>query len=270
MTPDRIAELSRLETERFVALHPRSAELAVAGGTGLLGGVPVNWMRRWPGPFSVFVASASGATVTDVDGIVDDDFCLGDTGAMCGHSPLATVTAVAGQLSKGITTMLPTAQAHSVGRQLTERFGLPVWQIAMTATDANRFALRIAREVTGRDPVDHRRDAHHLRRTRRGHGCLGSRAGSAHHRRDPAGGPDARGVRPHGVTRRPVGRWRGGGDAAAAVHHERENLIHLACLNRGILLTPFHNMALMSPVTTEAMVDRHSEVFAEVVSLLTN
>ena len=45
-------------------------------------------------------------------------------------------------------------------------------------------------------------------------------------------------------------------------------LIHLCALNRGVLLTPFHNMALMSPATTEADVDRHTEVFAGVAAAI--
>ena len=91
----------------------------------------MNWMNRWPGPFPVFVAEAQGARVTDVDGLDYIDLCLGDTGAMCGHAPTATITAIAQQAARGITTMLPTADAAWVGAELARRFGLPRWQIAL-------------------------------------------------------------------------------------------------------------------------------------------
>jgi len=113
----------------------------------------MNWMRRWPGPFPLFVAEASGARFTDADGHAYIDLCLGDTGAMTGHAPPATVQAIARQAANGLTTMLPSEDAIWVGEELTRRFGLPVWQVAMTATDANRFVLRLARHLTGRPKV---------------------------------------------------------------------------------------------------------------------
>ncbi len=60
-------------------------------------------------------------------------------------------------------------------------------------------------------------------------------------------------------------RPRNGGEAHAAGDVELERYMHLFALNRGILLTPFHSMALMSPATTEADVDRHTDVFREAV-----
>ena len=110
-------------------------------------------MIRWPGGFPVFAAEAHGARFTDVDGHEYVDFCLGDTAAMTGHSPEPTVRAVAEQAAKGITTMLPSEDALWVGRELTRRFGLARWQFALTATDANRFAIRLARELTGRPKI---------------------------------------------------------------------------------------------------------------------
>jgi glutamate-1-semialdehyde 2,1-aminomutase len=148
-----LARLSGRERARFADLHPQSRALSEEAGEALLGGVPMNWMRSWPGEFPLFADHAVGATVTDVDGITYDDFCLGDTGAMCGHSPAPTVAAVVERVARGITMMLPTEDAAWVGRELRRRFGLPWWQIAMSATDANRFALRIARAVTGRPVV---------------------------------------------------------------------------------------------------------------------
>src|SRR5881398_258837 len=111
------------------------------------------WMIRWAGGFPVFVAEAQGARFRDVDGREYVDFCLGDTGAMTGHSPPAAVRAVAEQAARGITLMLPSEDALGVGEELARRFGLPYWQFALTATDANRFAVRIARAVTGRPKI---------------------------------------------------------------------------------------------------------------------
>ena len=113
----------------------------------------MSWMARWAGGFPVFVQEAKGARVVDVDGHEYVDLCLGDTGAMAGHSPEPVVQALAAQAARGSTAMLPTEDAAWVGEELARRFGLPFWQFALTATDANRFALRLAREVTGRGKV---------------------------------------------------------------------------------------------------------------------
>jgi glutamate-1-semialdehyde 2,1-aminomutase len=141
------------ELERFEQEHPRSRELALEARESMLSGVPMPWMIRWPGGFPVFAAEADGARFTDVDGHEYVDFCLGDTAAMTGHSPEPTVRAVAEQAAKGITLMLPSEDALWVGRELTRRFGLARWQFALTATDANRFAIRLARELTGRPKI---------------------------------------------------------------------------------------------------------------------
>jgi glutamate-1-semialdehyde 2,1-aminomutase len=143
-------ELLRRELERFEREHPRSRELAGRARASLLSGVPMPWMVRWPGGFPVFAAEAHGARFRDVDGREYVDFCLGDTAAMTGHSPEPTVRAVAEQAARGITLMLPSEDALWVGAELTRRFGLARWQFALTATDANRFAIRLARALTGR------------------------------------------------------------------------------------------------------------------------
>jgi glutamate-1-semialdehyde 2,1-aminomutase len=150
---ERVRELRASEQRRFVASHPRSLARFEQAKASLVGGVPMNWMQRWPGGVPVFVAKADGAHFVDVDGLSYVDFCLGDTGAMTGHSPAATVDAIARQAARGITTMLPTEDAIAVGAQLQDRFGLPFWQIAMTATDANRFVIRLARHATGRSKI---------------------------------------------------------------------------------------------------------------------
>ena len=149
----RLRELRAQEESRFSDLHPRSAELATRARGPLLAGVPMPWMTRWPGAFPLFVDSASGARLTDVDGLEYVDLCLGDTGAMTGHALPQVTAAIADRASRGITTMLPSADAVWVGEELARRFGLPAWQLAMTATDANRFVLRFARHLTGRPRV---------------------------------------------------------------------------------------------------------------------
>jgi len=147
------AELLPRELERFESEHSRSRELALEAEESLLAGVPMPWMIRWAGGFPVFAAEAQGARFRDVDGHEYVDFCLGDTAAMTGHSPEPTVRAIAEQASRGITLMLPSEDAIWVGRELGRRFGLPRWQFALTATDANRFAIRLARELTGRPKI---------------------------------------------------------------------------------------------------------------------
>ncbi len=150
---ERIASVFEAERESYVATHPRSLALAGHGIAGFYQGVPMHWMRDWSMPYPFVVDSARGATLTDVDGNDYADFCLGDTASMFGHSPQPVAEAVARQAAKGLTYMLPTEDAIAVGRLLAERFGLPHWQVATTATDANRFALRVARAVTARPKV---------------------------------------------------------------------------------------------------------------------
>jgi glutamate-1-semialdehyde 2,1-aminomutase len=148
---DVLAELMEREQQRFVELHPRSAELADAGRRHLLAGVPMPWMTRWPGAFPIHVAEASGARFVDVDGIEYVDFCLGDTGAMTGHRG-----GVGGGLAAAVdrsTTMLPSEDAAWVADELHRRFGMAKWQLTTSATDANRFVLRFARHLTGRPKI---------------------------------------------------------------------------------------------------------------------
>jgi glutamate-1-semialdehyde 2,1-aminomutase len=442
----RVAELLASELERFERANPRSLALAREAAGSLLAGVPMPWMIRWAGGFPIFAADAEGARFRDVDGHEYVDFCLGDTAAMTGHSPEPTVRAIAEQARRGITLLLPSEDAIWVGRELARRFGLPRWQFALTATDANRFAIRLARELTGRpkilvfnwcyhgsvdetfatldggavvaregnvgppvalaettrvvewNDVDalERELAHGdvacvlaepaltnigivlpepgfhdaLREATRAAGtllivdethtiCAGPGGYTATHGLEPdlltIGKPIAGGVpaAAYGFSREVAGRleelmprderadtggiggtvaanvlslaatratlaevlteeafehmialgerfeagvaevierhdlpWhvtrlgcrveylfrrerpRNGTEAAAGGNPELDRFIHLYALNRGILLTPFHNMALMSPATTEADVDLHTKVFEEAAGLL--
>ncbi|MCO6386436.1 aspartate aminotransferase family protein [Aliihoeflea sp. 40Bstr573] len=149
----RIRELRAREERAFARARPKSQKAAGHGLTGFLGGVPMHWMADWPMPFPMVVDEASGARLTDIDGNALDDFCLGDTGSMFGHSPAPVARAVRRQARRGLTYMLPSEDALELGSLLSDMFGLPFWQIATTASDANRFALRVARAVTGRDKI---------------------------------------------------------------------------------------------------------------------
>ncbi len=149
----RLDDLLASESQRFVAQHPQSANLAQQSRAHWLGGVPMHWMADWGTPHPLFVREAVGVTLTDVDGQRYTDFCLGDTGAMFGHSPPSIAQALARQGARGLTCMLPAERTAQVGAQLAALFGLPYWQITQTATDANRCALRWARAITGRPKV---------------------------------------------------------------------------------------------------------------------
>lgn len=146
-------ELYVKERELFVSRHPRSQEHSLRAHEHLLSGVPMPWMVRWPGPFPIFISEANGSTFIDVDGHQYIDFCLGDTGAMTGHGLLQVAEAISATARRGITTMLPNDDGIWIAAELSRRFGLPKWQFAMTATDANRFVLRYARALTGRTKI---------------------------------------------------------------------------------------------------------------------
>ena len=151
----RLSSLLSAEREAYLRANPRSAAAYAAGREHLFGGVPMTWMNKAAGGFPLFLATASGASVTDLDGHTYVDLCLGDTGAMAGHSPAATVAAVRRRFEElgGATVMMPTEDAAWVGGELARRFGLPYWSFALTATDANRWAIRLARQVTGRPKI---------------------------------------------------------------------------------------------------------------------
>ncbi|MFI5915009.1 transaminase [Dactylosporangium sp. NPDC051541] len=150
----RLASLLDRERALFAERHPRSAaEYARAGN--LFGRVPMTWMNKAAAGFPLYLAEARGARVTDVDGYEYTDFCLGDTAAMAGHSPDPVVAAVRERFGElgGASAMLPTPDAAWVGAELTRRFGVSRWSFALTATDANRWAIRLLRAVTGRPKI---------------------------------------------------------------------------------------------------------------------
>jgi glutamate-1-semialdehyde 2,1-aminomutase len=149
----RLAQLTKVETTRFRETHPESARLFAEAKKVMPGGVPMSWMSKWPGEFPLFIKEAKGARFIDVDARSYIDFCLGDTGAMTGHSPDATVNAVREQIGRGISVMLPTKDSVIVATELAHRFGLPLWQFTLTATDANRHAIRYSRLITGRSKI---------------------------------------------------------------------------------------------------------------------
>jgi glutamate-1-semialdehyde 2,1-aminomutase len=145
-----IADLFRHETARFAAANPRSKALAERARAHLPNAVPMHWMTDWQTPFPLFMASAQAARMSDVDGHGYDDFCLGDTGTMYGHVPPPVARAVQQRLALGFAAMLPSEDGVAAAENLAQRFGLPFWQMATTATDANRFVIRWARAITGR------------------------------------------------------------------------------------------------------------------------
>ena len=150
----RLADLLERERETYRSRNPKS--LALSGSApNLFGGVPMTWMNKWSGGFPLYLDTAHGNRITDVDGHTYIDFALGDTASMAGHSPKATCDAVVKRVAHdgGLTTMLPTASAQVVAAELTRRFGVPLWSFTLSATDANRWAIRLARLATGRSKI---------------------------------------------------------------------------------------------------------------------
>ena len=150
---DRLDAMRAREAARYAKGRPKSAAAMAAGSSTYLDGVPMHWMKDWPMPFPMLVERAEGAKLTCIDGFRIDDFCLGDTGSMFGHSPKPVAKAIERQAARGLTYMLPTRDAMDVGHLLRKQFGDYRWQIATTATDANRFAIRVARAVTRRPKI---------------------------------------------------------------------------------------------------------------------
>ncbi|MDZ4394565.1 aspartate aminotransferase family protein [Cypionkella sp.] len=153
ITPARLEKLRAREAKRFAQGRPKARAALDKAADAFLDGVPLHWMKDWPMPHLPLITKAKGARITDIDGYEIDDFCLGDTGSMFGHSPAPVAKAIRHQATRGLTYMLPSEDALDAGRLLTQRFGDFRWQIATTATDANRFAIRVARAITGRAKI---------------------------------------------------------------------------------------------------------------------
>ena len=147
-----IARVADREAERFRAANPR-AFAHQAAATGWFQSVPFHWMRDWPSPVPIVAASAKDATLTSIDSQTYDDFCLGDTASLFGHSPPALAAALAEQASEGLSYMLPTERGAALSAKLAAMFGLPQWQVTTTASEANRAVIRWCRGVTGRRKV---------------------------------------------------------------------------------------------------------------------
>ncbi|MGC4982359.1 transaminase [Streptomyces sp. DT193] len=154
MDRTRLHQLLARESAEAERRNPRS-RAAYERAEHLFGRVPMTWMNKTAGAFPRYLDSARGARVTDIDGHEYIDFCLGDTGAMAGHSPEVVAEAVRTRFAEsgGATAMLPTEDAEWVGAELTRRFGLARWSFSLTATDANRWSIRLARAVTGRPKI---------------------------------------------------------------------------------------------------------------------
>ena len=149
----RIAELMKSEFVRFIDQHPESQAVANQSHSSLLAGVPMPWMKRWAGPFPVVADRAEGGRIFDIDGNKYVDFCLGDTGSMTGHANAPISQAISLQAQRGFTTMLPSSDISWVANHLAERFRMSKWQFCLSATDANRFSLRIARALSGKPKI---------------------------------------------------------------------------------------------------------------------
>ena len=147
-----ISAMTVRETDRFIANNPKSKAQA-EHSDGWFQGVPFHWMLDWPTPFPIVAARAEGATLTSIDGQVFDDFCLGDTASMFGHSPPALASALAAQAGQGLSYMLPTQKGAELAKMLGSMFGLPHWQVTTTASEANRAVIRWCRGITRRDKI---------------------------------------------------------------------------------------------------------------------
>src|ERR1700674_1652372 len=134
----RLSELVERERLTYKQRNPRSLA-AFQSARHLFGRVPMTWMNKSAGGFPLYLSKARGAHVEDIDGHDMVHFSLGDTGAMAGQSPAATVEAVQRRYAElgGATAMMPSEDAEWVGAELTRRFGLPFWSFSLTAPDAN-------------------------------------------------------------------------------------------------------------------------------------
>jgi glutamate-1-semialdehyde 2,1-aminomutase len=151
---ERLAQLNQRELATFASRNPKS-RAAYEKADHLFGRVPMTWMNKKAGGFPVYFDRAVGNRIWDIDGNEYIDFALGDTGAMAGHSNPVVVEAIEKRVKHlgGLTTMLPTEDAEWVAANLSERFGMAKWSFSLTATDANRWAIRLVRAITGKPKI---------------------------------------------------------------------------------------------------------------------
>lgn len=161
VSDENLAKLRAREDATFLSRTKKSKEAFEKAHENLLNGVPMPWMGDWGTEHPIFLAEAKGNKLVDIDGNEYVDFCLGDTGAMFGHSPDPTVAAIREQANKGITAMMPTLDSLEIGKEMGKRFGLPFWQVAMTATEANRYVIRTCRALTGRPRILSMNESYH-------------------------------------------------------------------------------------------------------------
>ncbi|MEG1584758.1 MAG: aminotransferase class III-fold pyridoxal phosphate-dependent enzyme, partial [Anaerovorax sp.] len=161
VSDENLTKLRAREDATFFSKTKKSKEAFEKAHENLLNGVPMPWMGDWGTEHPIFLASAKNNKLIDIDGNEYVDFCLGDTGAMFGHSPDPTVAAIREQADKGITAMMPTLDSLEIGKEMGKRFGLPFWQIAMTATEANRYVIRNCRALTGRPKILSMNESYH-------------------------------------------------------------------------------------------------------------
>ena len=149
-----LASLHAKEQAEFLSRNPKS-KAAYEAADNLFGRVPMTWMNKKAGGFPIYFDRAQGNRIWDIDGHEYIDFALGDTGAMMGHSHPIVTEAVVKRVKElgGITTMLPTEDAQWVAKNLSERFGMAKWSFSLTATDANRWAIRLVRAITGKPKI---------------------------------------------------------------------------------------------------------------------
>lgn len=161
ITDEQLAKLRTREDKTFFERTKKSRAAFDQAQENLLNGVPMPWMGDWGTDYPIFLDYAKDDKCVDIDGNEYIDFCLGDTGAMFGHSPDATADRVCEQVRRGITTMMPTLDSLEIGKELSKRFGLPTWQVAMTATEANRYVIRNCRALTGRGKILSMNESYH-------------------------------------------------------------------------------------------------------------
>jgi glutamate-1-semialdehyde 2,1-aminomutase len=149
--PARVASLKEREDAVFVRERPRSQELWASGRAVMPNGVPMSWLRTSYDHPPLFIESAAGSHLRDVDGHEYADFNIADMSMFTGYGPAPVVEAVSRQVARGSQYLLPTEDSIWVAGELARRYGLPMWQFTLAATSANTEVIRVSRATTGRE-----------------------------------------------------------------------------------------------------------------------